>query len=60
MFKMGESEPVLSITKTVQVPPDINGQYTFSYSFEESGDYIYHVSSGDRLLVDGPLVLSVE
>ena len=60
IFSVGEDEPVLSISKTVSVPPSTDGQYTFSFRFEEPGDYVYLVWSGDRLLVEGEKVLSVE
>jgi len=60
IFSVGEDEPVLSISKTVSVPPSTDGQYTFSFRFEEPGDYVYLVWSGDRLLAEGEKVLSVE
>ena len=60
IFQIGEDEPVLTISKTVSVPPSTDGQYTFSFRFEEPGDYVYRVLSGDRLLVEGEQVLSVE
>ncbi|MCB2173044.1 hypothetical protein KQH65_09935 [archaeon] len=60
IFSVGEDEPVLSISKTVSVPPSTDGQYTFSFIFEEPGDYVYRVWSGDRLLAEGEKVLSVE
>ena len=60
IFQIGEDEPVLTISKTVSVPPSTDGQYTFSFRFEEPGDYEYRVLSGDRLLVEGEQVLSVE
>ena len=59
MFRAGEEEPVLSITKTVYVAPSIDGQYTFSFQFDEPGDYVYRVFSEERLLVEGEQVLSV-
>jgi hypothetical protein len=60
IFSVGQDEPLLSISKTVSVPPSTDGQYTFSFRFEEPGDYIYRIWSGDRLLAEGEKVLSVE
>jgi len=60
IFSVGKDGPVLSISKTVSVPPSTDGQYTFSFRFEEPGDYVYLVWSGDRLLAEGGKVLSVE
>lgn len=60
LFRVGEDKPILSISKTVSVPPSTDGQYTFSFRFEEAGDYFYRVWSGDRLLVEGEQVLSIE
>jgi hypothetical protein len=60
ILRIGEDEPLFTISKTVSVPPSIDGQYTFSFRFEERGDYLYRVLSGDRLLIEGEQVLSVE
>ena len=60
IFSVGEDEPVLSISKTVSVPPSTDGQYTFSFIFEDPGDYVDRVWSGDRVLAEGEKVLSVE
>ncbi len=60
MYKEGEQEPVVRITKTVQVPPGTDGQYTFSFRFTEEGAYSYRVVSGERVLVDQSTVLTVE
>ena len=59
IYRVGENEPVLSITKNVQVPPNTNGQYTFAFTLTDSGDYVYQIFSEDRVLTDNSLVLSI-
>ena len=60
MYMEGEEVPVVSYTKTVKVPPNTDGQYTFSFRFTESGVYTYRIVSGERVLVDMSPVLTVE
>ena len=59
IYRVGENEPVLSITKNVQVPPNTDGQYTFAFTLTDSGDYVYQILSEDRVLTDNSLVLSI-
>lgn len=60
IYRVGEDESVLSVSKNVQVPPDTNGQYTFSFTLTEPGDYVYRILSGDRVLTDNSTILSVK
>lgn len=60
MYREGVTEPVLSITKNAQLAPDTDGQYVFSFRFDTPGYYTYRIVSGDRVLVESDLVLSVE
>ena len=60
IFKEGDSAPYLSVTKTVQVPPESNGQYIFPFTISEPGTYVYSIVSGDRVLTNSTRVLSVE
>lgn len=60
IFRVGEDEPFLSVSKNVQIAPDSDGQYTFSFTLSEPGDYIYRILSEDRVLTDNSQVLSVE
>ena len=60
IFKEGNSAPYLSVTKTVQVPPESNGQYIFPFTISEPGTYVYSIVSGNRVLTNSTRVLSVE
>lgn len=55
----GDLIPYLSITKTVQVPPDTVGQYIFQFTISEPGEYTYKIVSGDRVLTDNTDILTV-
>jgi len=56
----GETEPFLDVTKSVQVPPDTDGQYIFQFIISEPGNYTYSIVSADRILTNNTRVLSVE
>lgn len=60
IFKEGGSEPVQSITKNVQVPPDTDGQYIFPFTITEPGNYSFSIVSGERVLANSPQMLWVE
>ena len=55
-----EGTQITEITKTVMVPPDTNGQYIFTFTLAEPGEYTYKIISKSRLLTDSSLVLSIE
>lgn len=55
-----EGTQITEIVKTVLVPPNTNGQYTFAFTLAEPGEYTYSVISESRVLTDSSLVLSVE
>ena len=52
IHKKGDPIPHLSITKTVQVPPNTEGQYIFQFTISEPGNYSFNVVSGDRVLTN--------
>jgi hypothetical protein len=60
IFKEGDTMPFMNVTKSVQVPPGINGQYTFPFTLTEPGNYTYIIISKDRVLTNNSQVLSVE
>ena len=60
IYLEGEEAPFLDITKSVQVPPDTDGQYIFQFTISEPGNYTYSIVSADRVLIDNTSVLSVE
>ena len=60
IYREGEEAPFLGITKSVQVPPDTDGQYIFQFTIPEQGNYTYSIVSADRVLTDNTIILSVE
>ena len=58
IFREGETVPFLDITKSVQVPPDTDGQYIFQFIIPEPGNYTYSIVSADRVLMNSTRVLS--
>jgi hypothetical protein len=61
IFRIGEATPSLSISKNVQIPPETNGQYVFSFILSDRGEYEYRIISGDNILLErgSGLILSV-
>ena len=51
-FKDGSDEPVLSVTKEVNMPPSNTGQYVFQFRFTEPGTYSYMIQSEGTTLVE--------
>jgi len=60
IIKEDEVVPFLNITKSVQVPPDTDGQYIFQFTISKPGNYTYSIVSNDRILTNNTRVLSVE
>ncbi len=60
IFRVGEAEPVLSVLKNVQIPPGTDGQYTFSFTLTEPGEYTYRIASENLGLTDSSQVLSIK
>lgn len=52
IFRIDESDPFLSISKNVQIPPETNGQYIFSFILSEPGEYEYRIISRDTILLE--------
>jgi hypothetical protein len=50
---------IMNITKNVQVPPGLNGQYIFPFTFTEPGEYTYRITRGDRYLSESSEILTV-
>lgn len=51
---------IMNATKNVKVPPGLNGQYIFPFSFTEAGDYTYRIARDDRYLSERGGILTVE
>jgi hypothetical protein len=62
IFKVGETDPELTVSKNVPVPPNSKAQYTFSFTLSDPGEYEYRIVSIDTVLLDrdGSQVLSIE
>jgi hypothetical protein len=60
IFRVGEAEPVLSVLKNVQIPPGTDGQYTFSFTLTEPGEYTYRIVSENLGLTESSQILSVK
>ena len=60
IYRSGETDLILNITKNVQIAPDIRGQYIFPFTLTEAGEYTYSLFSEGKLLEENSLVLSVE
>lgn len=51
---------IMNITKNVQVPPDLNGQYIFPFTFSKPGEYTYRIAREDRYLSENSETLTAE
>jgi hypothetical protein len=47
----GQEEPVSTVNKEFNVPPQIEGQYIFQFNFDDPGSYYYRVLSGEQEIV---------
>ncbi len=54
-YKIGEEEPILVVTKRVDLPPSIEGPYVFQFSLDDPGMYKYRIISGETLLFESPI-----
>ena len=60
IFREDDPLPFLNVTKSVQVPPDTDGQYIFPFIISEPGNYTYSIVSEERILIKSTQILSVE
>ncbi len=51
-YKMDSVEPVLIVSKEVNVPPLTDAQYIFQFQLEDPGEYRYRILSGERVIVE--------
>jgi len=49
----------LNVSKTVSVPPGLEGEYVFPFVFEEAGEYVYVFARGGEVLGASPRPLVV-
>jgi hypothetical protein len=59
IYRQDIENPVLNITKNIQIPPNTDGQYVFPFRFLESGNYTYEIVSKNLLLKGDSLILSI-